>query len=346
MRAIQITEFGGPEVLQLVELPDPQAADGFALVDVAAAGVNYADTHATDNSYLQAQTLPQIPGSEVAGRTADGRRVVSLVGSGGYADKALAPSSLSFDIPDGVSDGAAVALLVQGLTAWHLLRTCGRMQSGESVVVHAAAGGVGTLAVQLAKAWGAGRVIGVASSPDKRELAESLGADVTVDSEVEDMNAALREANGGKKVDVVLEMVGGPTFDGSLHALAQFGRLIVFGMASRTPPTPIQPSSLMVGSKTVMGFWLVDCMRHLTMRDARMQSSHDDDERGLSVRVVHDGTWGFAASADISAETGAKLAEQAVEIARASRPVNTERIELSAEPSYGEVTWVSAYDVD
>src|SRR3954451_6013863 len=265
MRAIQIKEFGGPEVLQLVELPDPQSADGFALVDVTAAGVNYADTHATDNSYLQAQTLPQIPGSEVAGRTADGRRVVSLVGSGGYADKALAPAALSFDIPDGVEDGAAVALLVQGLTAWHLLRTCARMQPGESVVVHAAAGGVGTLAVQLAKHWGAGRVIGTASSADKRKLAESLGADVTVEADADDMNAALREANDGQKVDVVLEMVGGPTFDGSLRALAPFGRLAVFGMASRTPPTPVPPGSLMVGSKAVVGFWLVDCMRDLTM---------------------------------------------------------------------------------
>ena len=271
MRAIQISEFGGPEVLQLVELLDPQPADGFDVVDVTAAGVNYADTHATDNSYLQAQTLPQVPGSEIAGRTADGRRVVSLVGSGGYAEKALAPSALTFDIPDGVSDGAAVALLVQGLTAWHLLRTCARMQPGESVVVHAAAGGVGTIAVQLAKAWGAGRVIGVASSPDKRKLAESLGADVTVDATTGDMNAALREANNGKKVDIVLEMVGGPTFDGSLRALAPFGRLIVFGMASRQPPTPIAPAGLMVGSKCVMGFWLVDCMRDPRMLVDPMQ---------------------------------------------------------------------------
>jgi NADPH2:quinone reductase len=257
---VQISEFGGPEVLQLVELPDPVPGDGLEVVDVTAAGVNYADTHATDNSYLQAQQLPQVPGSEVAGRAADGRRVVSLVGSGGYAEKALAPAGLTFDVPDGVDDAAAVALLVQGLTAWHLLRTCARMAPGESVVVHAAAGGVGTLAVQLAKTWGAGRVIGVASSPDKQELAKSLGADVTVDAEAGDMNAALREANDGRKVDIVLEMVGGTTFDGSLRALAPFGRLIVFGMASRTPPTPVAPASLMVGSKTVMGFWLVDCL--------------------------------------------------------------------------------------
>jgi NADPH2:quinone reductase len=286
VRAIQISEFGGPEVLKLVELPDPQPTDGFDVVDVTAAGVNYADTHATENSYLQAQSLPQVPGSEVAGRTADGRRVSALVGSGGYAEKALAPRGVTFDIPDGVSDGAAVALLVQGLTAWHLLRTCSRMQKGETVVVHAAAGGVGTLAVQLAKHWGAGRVIGTASSPDKRELAESLGADVTVAADAEDMNAALREANDGKKVDVVLEMVGGPTFDGSLKALASFGRLIVFGMASRVPPTPIAPGSLMVGSKTVTGFWLVDCMRDLSMLADPMRELFDLTVQGVLTPIV------------------------------------------------------------
>jgi NADPH2:quinone reductase len=286
VRAIQISEFGGPEVLKIVELPDPQPADGFDVVDVTAAGVNYADTHATENSYLQAQTLPQVPGSEVAGVTADGRRVASLVGSGGYAEKALAPRGVTFDIPDGVSDGAAVALLVQGLTAWHLLKTCARMQPGESVVVHAAAGGVGTLAVQLAKHWGAGNVIGTASSADKRKLAESLGADVTVAADADDMDAALREANGGKKVDIVLEMVGGPTFDGSLHALASFGRLIVFGMASRVAPAPIAPNSLMIGSKTVMGFWLVDCMRDLSMLSGPMAELLDLTARGVLTPIV------------------------------------------------------------
>src|SRR3954465_11295496 len=151
MRAIQISEYGGPEVLELVELPDPVATEGFDVVDVTASGVNFADTHQTDNSSLSTTSLPQIPGSEVVGRTADGRRVAALVGSGGYADFALAPAGLAFAVPDEVTDGAALALLVQGLTAWHLLRTCARIQPGESVVVHAAAGGVGTLAVQLAK---------------------------------------------------------------------------------------------------------------------------------------------------------------------------------------------------
>jgi NADPH2:quinone reductase len=208
------------------------------------------------------------------------------VGTGGYAEKALAPRGLTFDIPDGVSDGQAVALLVQGLTAWHLLRTSARLQPGESVVVHAAAGGVGSLAVQLAKAFGAGRVIGAASSADKRALVESLGADATVDSDAPDMNAALREANGGQKVDVVLEMVGGATFDGSLRALAPFGRLAVFGMASRTPPTPIPPASLMVGSKAVIGFWLVDCMRDLSMLSEPMAELFDMTAAGTLTPIV------------------------------------------------------------
>jgi NADPH2:quinone reductase len=286
MRAIQINRFGGPEVLEPVDLPDPAPAEGFEVVDVTAAGVNYADTHQTEDSYLSSTTLPVVPGSEVAGRTADGRRVAAFVGTGGYAERALAPKALTFDVPDGVSDGAAVALLVQGLTAWHLLRTCARMRPGESVVVHAAAGGVGTLAVQLAKAWGAGRIIGTASSPDKRAVAESLGADVTIDANAADMNAAIREANEGRKVDIVLEMVGGPTFDGSLRALAPFGRLIVFGMASRQPPTPIEPASLMMGSKTVMGFWLVDCMGKRDLLETPMKELMDMTAGGTLRPVV------------------------------------------------------------
>lgn len=165
-----------------------------------------------------------------------------------------------FEVPANVSDGAALALPVHGLTAYHLLRTPARLAAGESVVVHAAAGGVGSLAVQLAKRWDAGRVIAVASTPAKRELALSLGADVAVDSNASDLTTALREANGGAKVDVVLEMVGGTTFDASLRALGTFGRLVTFGTASRQEPTPVNPSALMVGSKSIIGFWLVNAM--------------------------------------------------------------------------------------
>ncbi|MDX3071436.1 zinc-binding alcohol dehydrogenase family protein [Streptomyces sp. NPDC088354] len=260
MRAIQITEFGGPEVLRQVELPDPVPGPGQLLVEVTSAGVNYADTHMVENSYLSKATLPLVPGAEVAGRTPDGRRVVALTDNGGYAEKAVVEEYLAHDIPEGVSDGQALALVVQGLTAWHLLRTSARMAEGESVVVHAAAGGTGSLAVQLAKAFGAGRVIATASSKEKRDLALELGADVALDGAPEGLKERLTEANGGKKVDIVLEMTGGPVFDASLAALAPFGRLVAYGLASRVPPTPVQAAQLMGRSRAVVGFWLMHCL--------------------------------------------------------------------------------------
>ena len=259
MRAIQITKFGGPEVLTLVDLPTPTAGEGEVLIEVSACGINYADSHQAENSYLAPQSLPLIPGAEVVGRDSTGQRVVALVPGGGYTEVVAAPKALTFPIPDGVSDGAALAAILQGTTAYHLLRTSSHMQSGESVVVHAAAGGVGTIAVQLAKLWGA-KVIGSASSADKRALVTSLGADAVVDPEVEDLTAAIVAANGGKKVNIVLEMAGGKVFDQSVQALAPFGRLVTFGMASRSMPEPINAGALMGTSRAVIGFWLAHCM--------------------------------------------------------------------------------------
>jgi NADPH:quinone reductase len=257
MKAIQISEFGGPEVMKLVELADPTPGPGEVLLDVTAIGINYADTHQTENSYLSQQTLPLIPGLEVVG-TFEGQRYLASASSGGYAEKATAHKALLAPIPDSVSDEQAVCMLVQGTTAWHILKTMGHLSPGESVVIHAAAGGVGTLAIQLAKMWGA-RVIAVTSSPEKAALTKSLGADEVVDAGVADLGKALRTANGGKGVDIVLEMVGGNTFDESMKSLGDFGRMITYGMASRTAPTPIHPGALMHGSKTVSGFWLANC---------------------------------------------------------------------------------------
>jgi len=263
MRAIQVEQFGGPEVLQLVELPAPTPTESEVLIEVSAAGVNYADTHQTENSYLSQQHLPMVPGGEVIGRTPDGRRVLGFTstGTGGYAERAVLNQFMAVPVPDGITDGQALALLVQGLTAWHLLRTVGRLTDGETVVVNAAAGGVGNLAVQLAKLWGAGRVIALASSDSKRELALSLGADVALDSNSDDLKAAVRSANGGRGVDIVLEMAGGSAGDQLLASLGAFGRFITYGQASREAMTPIAPGTLMVGSKTVSGFWLMDCMK-------------------------------------------------------------------------------------
>ena len=261
MRAILITEFGGPEVLNLVELPDPEPTAGQMLIEVDRAGVNYADTHHAENSYLAKTTLPLVPGGEVVGRTADGRRVAALVGSGGYAERAVAPAGGAFDVPAGIDDVTALAMLVQGTTAWLLLRRSVHLEPGESVVVHAAAGGVGSLAVQLAKAWGAGRVIATASSAEKRQLALDLGADVAIDANAENMTDALRGANGGSRVDVVLDMTGGRITDESIAALAPFGRLAFYGMANRQPPEPVAPGALLAHSTTIAGMWLVHAAR-------------------------------------------------------------------------------------
>jgi NADPH:quinone reductase len=257
MKAIQITEFGGPEVMNYLDLPDPVPGTDEVLLDVTSIGINYADTHQTENSYLSPQTLPMIPGIEVVG-TYNGKRYLASVSSGGYAQKAIAHKSVMIPIPDTVSDEQALCMLVQGSTAWHLLKTMGHLEKGQTVAVHAAAGGVGTIAVQLAKLWGA-KVIAVTSSNSKADLAKSLGADHVVDAASEDLSKALKDANGGRGVNLILEMVGGKTFDQSLLALGTFGKLITFGMASRTAPTPIHPGALMHGSKTVAGFWLANC---------------------------------------------------------------------------------------
>jgi NADPH2:quinone reductase len=186
--------------------------------------------------------------------------VVAAVGTGGYAQQAVADSGAVFEVPDWIDDLTALAMVIQGSTAWLLLRHSVRLQAGESVVVHAAAGGVGSVAVQLAKAWGAGRVIAAASSPDKRELALQLGADVAVAADAADMTEAIREANGGRRVDIVLDMTGGRITDQSLAALAPFGRLAFYGMANRTPPEPVAPASLLAHSTAVVGMWLMHAM--------------------------------------------------------------------------------------
>ena len=258
MKAIQITKFGGPEVMQYVELPDPAPKDNEELITVTAIGINYADTHQTENSYLSKQELPLVPGIEVVGKTADGRRVLAPVGAGGYAQLAAVNPRAMIEIPTGVSDQQALCMLVQGSTAWHILKTVGHVKAAETVVIHAAAGGVGTIAIQLAKMWGA-KVIAVTSSSAKAELAKKLGADETIDANSEDLATAILAANGGKPVNLILEMVGGKTFDASLAVLAPFGRLITYGMASRTPPSSINPAVLMGGSKTITGFWLSHC---------------------------------------------------------------------------------------
>ncbi len=260
MRAIQMTEFGGPEVLRLVELPRPEPDAGEVLIRVSRAGLNFADTHTRTNSYVRKATLPLVPGGEVAGVREDtGERVIALTGSGGYAEYAKAPVEHVFAIPDGLDDGTALALVLQGTTAWHLYRTAGGVSGGESVVVHAAAGGVGSLAVQLGRPLGAARVIATASSEEKRQLAIELGADVAIDPDPEGLTERLVEANGGREVDAVFDMAGGAVFDASYRALAPFGRIVVCGIASQEP-NRISTGSLLRHSRALVGFYIFHCL--------------------------------------------------------------------------------------
>ena len=279
MKAVQIDEFGGPEVLKVVDLPKPEPGDGQVLIEVSRAGMNFADTHQREDSYLARYETPLVLGGEVAGRTEDGRRVVAMVPSGGYAEYAVAPEAAVFPIPDGVDDGAALALLIQGLTAWHLFKTSAKLAQGESVVVISGAGGVGSLAVQLAKPVGAGRVIATASSEEKRELALSLGADAAVDPAEEDLKEALIEANEGNRVDVVLEMSGGRVFEQSAEALAPFGRIVAYGIASREQNT-LETGRLMRKSRAVVGFWLMHCLGRRDMIEEPLADLFDRTARG------------------------------------------------------------------
>ncbi|EWM09944.1 NADPH:quinone oxidoreductase family protein [Kutzneria sp. 744] len=257
MRAIQVTRHGGPEALEAAEVDAPVPAEGQLLVAVTAAGVNFADLSRIAGTYSPAVELPFVPGSEVVGHTADGRRVVGLsFGGGGFAEQALVPADSAVEVPDGVSDEQALALLVQGLTAWHLLRGSARLRDGESVAVNAAAGGVGSLAVQLAREFGAGRVIAAASTSDKRRLTLDLGADASVDSDPTGYADRIRQANGAQGVDVVLDANGGAAITAGLDALAQFGRLVSYGDAAHQGRPSIDPAALAERNLSVSGFWL------------------------------------------------------------------------------------------
>lgn len=260
VRAIRIEQFGGPEVMDLVELPDPEPGDGEVVVDVARCGVNFADTHVTRNDYLADQTLPMIPGAEISGRTPDGRRVAAILAGGGYASKVAVAEGWLVPVPDAVSDEVAASLLLQGLTAHALVHRCARLRPGESVVVEAAAGGTGSLTVQIAKRAGA-RVIALASSEEKRELAARLGADATVDSRTEELGEAILAANEGRQVDAVLQMSGGAAFEAQLRTLAPFGRMVTFGLASGEE-NHVRTGHLMQSSRSVIGFWLMHLVPH------------------------------------------------------------------------------------
>lgn len=270
MKAYYFTEYGGPEVLKQVELEKPQPKGHEVLIEIHAIGVNYADTARREGQYVVPTPLPFIPGAEIAGIVVEvgekvtkiqpGTRVVTLIESGGYAEYALADERSVIPIPEKLDFQNAAALPLQGLSAYHVLKTMGRLEKGESVLVHAAAGGVGLIAVQLAKLFGAGKIIATASTDEKLALAKDMGADVLINYTKEGWEQEVREATGGKGVNVALEMAGGDIFHKTLKCLATFGRLVIFGNASGVQ-SKFYPTTLMARNQSVIGFFLPQIMR-------------------------------------------------------------------------------------
>lgn len=263
MKAIQVHVSGGPEVLVMAELAMPQPQAGEVLIKVATVGVNYADLMQRQGIYPTPAALPAVLGFEVAGvvvalgagvsTPTPGTRVVAgLSSGGGYAEYAIAPAATVFPIPETLDFEAATALFLQGLTAYELLRTAARFQPGESVLVHAAAGGVGSLVVQLARLMGASKVIGTASTPEKLAFVRSLGADAISYSQP-DWVAQVVAATAGHGANIILDSIGGQIGADSLEVLSQGGRLVVYGAASGQP-TMIAAQQLSFKGQSVLGY--------------------------------------------------------------------------------------------
>ena len=250
MRAIIIEETGGPEVLRLVETEDPAPGAGEVLIDVEARGVNFIDIYQRSGAYDI--SLPYIPGMEAAGVVASvgegvsdlsvGQRVAWAMAPGAYADRAVVKASLVVPVPDTVSTELAAALMLQGMTAHYLTHSVHPVQGGDTVLVHAAAGGTGLLITQLAKERGA-RVIGTVSTQEKERVARDAGADEIVHYTKTPVAEAVRDLTDGAGVAAVYDGVGGPTFDASLDSLRPRGVLALFGQAGGAV-RPVDPQRL------------------------------------------------------------------------------------------------------
>ncbi|WP_433715258.1 quinone oxidoreductase family protein [Nocardia sp. CA-084685] len=261
MRAIQISELGGPEVLREVELDAPTPGPGEIAIDVEYVGVNFADLQARSVGY-RVRDLPFVPGLELSGRVrsmgADvdgftvGQPVAAITEGGAYAEVAVVTAATVFAVPDGVDLRTAATLPTVLPTAYALINTVGRVQPGETVLVQAAAGGVGTVVGQVAKLAGAGAVYGVVSSEAKADYARKLGYDDAFLAE--SFETDIREATGGRGVDVVLDPVGGQTLRRGLESLALFGRLISYGNASGEPGWQIGQPELYPRGLSISGF--------------------------------------------------------------------------------------------
>ena len=263
MRAVVVSAAGEPEVLRVEERPEPTPGPGQVLIRVAATSVNFADIMARRGRYHGAPPPPFVPGLDLAGTIAAlgdgvtglavGQRVAAFPNGGSYAEFVLADLVSVFPLPDAVDDETAAAFLTVGVTSYNLLRTVGRLVEGETVLIHAAAGGVGTTAVQLARLLGAGRVLGTVGDDAKAGLVRDLGADVVINYRREEFPTRVRELTDGAGADLILDSVAGPVFAGNLTCLAPFGRLVAFGQASGEPGE-VRSSDLYPTNRAVLGY--------------------------------------------------------------------------------------------
>ena len=272
MKAIQFKKFGSTDVLEYIDLSTPSPSDDQALIEVKAAGVNFVDVRQRQGVYQRPETrvgyltLPYVPGWQVSGvvkevgpkgdRSLLEKKVVAMLpAGGGYAQYALAPSSMTIPLLHPVDDVQVAALPMQGMTAYLSLRVSTRLLPGESVLVHAAGGGVGSLAIQIAKVLGAGLIVATASTEEKRQFAKSLGADFVTDYNQPQWTREVLEYTRGRGVDIILESIGGEVFHQNFDCLAPFGRYIIFG-STRGPGAPLEPRKLMQKSQSLTGIYV------------------------------------------------------------------------------------------
>ncbi|WP_424570252.1 NADPH:quinone oxidoreductase family protein [Streptomyces sp. CH-036] len=257
MQAWRVHRNGEPgEVMRLEETDRPTPGDGQVLVEVRAANVNFPDALLCRGQYQVRPPLPFTPGVEVCGTTEDGRRVLATpaLPHGGFADHVVADEAALVPAPDALDDAEAAALHIGYQTGWFGLHRRAHLQPGETLLVHAAAGGVGSAAVQLGKAAGA-QVIGVVGGPDKAAVARELGCDLVIDRRSEDIVAAVKEATGGRGADVVYDPVGGDAYAKSTKCVAFEGRILVVGFASGVIPTPALNHALVKNYSVVGLHW-------------------------------------------------------------------------------------------
>lgn len=301
MKAIQFRSFGGPEVLDYVDLPTPVPGAGEVLIDTSAIGVNFPDIRERLGMYNRPETrvggvtLPHVAGLQVVGRISVpgegvdpgvvGRKVMALMPKGAYAQQAIARADMLIMLDESANDVAMAGLPCQGVTAFLALRTCAHLQSGESVLIQGAAGGVGSLAVQIAKAMGAHTVFGTASTESRRAFVRSLGADYAISYDTPQWPERVLELTEGHGVDVILETIGGEVFDQNFECLAMLGRCVVVG-STRGPGEALAPRRLMAKAQTLAGVYLPTFFQRPTLIREALQFLADGVSGGVIRPVI------------------------------------------------------------